>query len=283
MAADGPEISSALYALLKNAHNVSVGVLVGSNAFNLAAMIGASALLAGSVRLPRPTLLLEGLFGLAITVLATAVLLGWLAAAVAFAIALCLLVPYLVLVIRGAGWLGLHASFMAPLAQALAQRPERTGPTVTSVNPTHHLLFLAVFDVALIIGGSVGMVEAALSLGGQWGVSHEAMAVLVLAPLTSLPNAITAIRLGLAGRSAALVGETFNSNTINLGIGVLFPTLFTTLAVVSDKGRLQLGWLIAMTVVCLVLLGRRGGLGRRGAVALIALYVGFVLLQLFAS
>ena len=43
LAADGPEISSALYALFKDAKNVSVGVLVGSNAFNLAAMIGLSA------------------------------------------------------------------------------------------------------------------------------------------------------------------------------------------------------------------------------------------------
>ncbi len=40
LAADGPEISSALFALTKGAHDVGVGVLVGSNGFNLAAMIG---------------------------------------------------------------------------------------------------------------------------------------------------------------------------------------------------------------------------------------------------
>ena len=49
VAADGPEISSALIALVKGAHTTSVGVLVGSNAFNLAAMIGVSALLTGCV------------------------------------------------------------------------------------------------------------------------------------------------------------------------------------------------------------------------------------------
>src|ERR1700751_6458201 len=47
LAADGPELSSALFALIKGAHDVGVGVLVGSNGFNLAAMIGLSAPLEG--------------------------------------------------------------------------------------------------------------------------------------------------------------------------------------------------------------------------------------------
>src|ERR1700761_2803253 len=68
LAADGPEISSALFALVKGANDVGVGVLVGSNGFNLAAMIGLSALLAGRVRLARETLALEGLVGLLVIV-----------------------------------------------------------------------------------------------------------------------------------------------------------------------------------------------------------------------
>src|SRR5436309_15802478 len=64
VAADGPEISSALVALAKGEHGVSVGVLVGSNAFNLAAMLGVSALLAGAVVLARETRLLDVLVGL---------------------------------------------------------------------------------------------------------------------------------------------------------------------------------------------------------------------------
>ena len=59
-AADGPEVSSALVALIKGAHDASVGVIVGSNTFNLAAMIGASALIAGCVQVARNTLVLEG-------------------------------------------------------------------------------------------------------------------------------------------------------------------------------------------------------------------------------
>jgi cation:H+ antiporter len=81
VAADGPNVSSALFALIKGAHDVGVGVLVGSNTFQLGAMIGVSALLAGAVRLPRETVLLEGVVGLIITLLAIAVLLRWLSPA----------------------------------------------------------------------------------------------------------------------------------------------------------------------------------------------------------
>src|SRR5436305_6188255 len=106
LAADGPEISSALFALAKGDHNVSVGVLVGSNAFNLAAMIGVSGLLAGCVALPRATMLLEGLPGAAVTLIAVAALLQWIDAGVAAVLAAVVIVPYLVLVIGGRGGAG---------------------------------------------------------------------------------------------------------------------------------------------------------------------------------
>ena len=64
LAADGPEISSALVALFKGAHDASVGVIVGSCTFNLAAMVGVSVLLSGCVVVSRRTLLLEGAVGL---------------------------------------------------------------------------------------------------------------------------------------------------------------------------------------------------------------------------
>src|SRR4029077_14722935 len=53
LAADAADISSALSALIRGAHDWSVGVLVGSSSFNLAAMIGVSGLLAGCVAISR--------------------------------------------------------------------------------------------------------------------------------------------------------------------------------------------------------------------------------------
>jgi cation:H+ antiporter len=283
LAADGPEISSALFALLKGEHNVGVGVLVGSNAFNLAAMIGLSGLLVGSVCLSRTVLMLEGLIGAAITLIAAAILLGWLSAPIAAILAGCLLVPYLVAVTAGihritGAWPARHPA--RRIARALGERSLREVAPAPSSDPTHHLLALAIVDIALIILGSAGMVQAALALGDHWHVSRAALGTLILAPLTSVPNAITGVRLGLARRGAALVGETFNSNTINLAGGVIGPALFTTVAATTTAAKIQLCWLIAMTLGCLAMLARRGGLRRAGAAALVAMYAGFAALQL---
>jgi cation:H+ antiporter len=288
LAADGPEISSALFALAKGAHNVSVGVLVGSNAFNLAAMIGVSGLLAGCVALPRATMLLEGLPGAVVTLIAVALLLQWISAGLAAVLAAVVIVPYLVLVIGGRGGAGGEgvagelggaggekvAGELGGVGRDAAPRPD---------HPVRGLLALIVVDVGLIVAGSAGMVQAGLTLGDNLHISRAVLGVLVLAPLTSIPNALTGVRLGRAGRSAALVGETFNSNTINLAFGVIAPSLFVALGSVSATGKAELAWLIVMTLLTLLMLGRRRGMGRPGAAAIIALYLGFVALQLASA
>ena len=59
LAADAPEISSAITALVSHERSVAVGVVVGSNAFNLAAMLGLSAIVAARVRARHEALELE--------------------------------------------------------------------------------------------------------------------------------------------------------------------------------------------------------------------------------
>ncbi|HEY5317549.1 MAG TPA: hypothetical protein VIJ20_06180 [Solirubrobacteraceae bacterium] len=291
LAADGPEISSALVALIKGAHNVSVGVLVGSNVFNLAAMVGVSALLAGAVRLPRDVLALEAAIAILVTLVVSAVLLRWLAPAVGLVIMAAVLVPYVLLIIHGpparhkvpAGLGGL----IDRVAGAVAGRTPVERPEDADADPEAHpvrgLVLLIVLDVTLIVVGSIGMVQAALTLGGRWGISSAVLGVLVLGPLTSLPNAMTAIRLGLARRGSALVSEAFNSNTINLLAGVTIPALFVGVTAATHLGKVDIGWLVAMTVLCVALLARPRGVGRAGAAALLALYLAFVAAQLIAS
>jgi cation:H+ antiporter len=281
LAADGPEIASALVALIKGAHGVSVGVLVGSNVFNLAAMVGLSALLVGCVSLPRDVLVLEGAAAIAIAVIVGALLLGWLSAVVAVILVACVLGPYLLLLIHGPPpWLRPR---MPRIARAPERPPERSalpssGP-IREEDPARHLAALVAIDVPLIVAGSLGMVEAALALGQRWGISNAVLGVLILAPLTSIPNAQTAVRLGLARRGSALVSEAFNSNTLNLVAGVTIPALFVTVTSSSAVAKADVAWLVAMTVLCIFLLGRPGGMRRAGAAALIAFYAAFVVVQ----
>jgi cation:H+ antiporter len=313
LVADGPEISSALVALAKGEHSVGVGVVIGSNAFNLAAMIGLSALLTGAVKLRRAALALEGTMGIAATLLAAAVLLGALAPALGVLLLACIGVPYLLALteprlLTESGVLarllpdGPRAGLAAALrAHAEAQTPggEQVGDDGTeavgrgtpetdaselAVRETHTREALwMISDVALIIAGSFGMVQAAGALGSRWGISGALIGVLVLGPLTSIPNALTGVRLGLARRGSALVSETLNSNTINLAGGIMVPALLSTLSVSSTSGRVELAWLLAMIAICLLALARPRGADRRAGALLLVLYAGFVVLQLALS
>src|SRR4029077_16265488 len=60
LGADAPEIASAVAAIVAGQQDTGVGVVVGSNVFNLAALLGVSALIAGPVRIHRHGLLLNG-------------------------------------------------------------------------------------------------------------------------------------------------------------------------------------------------------------------------------
>ncbi len=283
VAADGPEIAAAIVALVKGAGGVSLGVVVGSNVFNLAAMLGLTALVAGGIHLRREAVAVEGTVGVLVTLIATGVVLGVLPAAPAVALVGCVLVPYLLLLARGpwiARRLPLPERVDRGLARALGEREhwghhERAGEAAV-----WKLIAVMVPAVAFVVLGSTGMVEAAISLSDRWGVPRSLVGVLVLAPLTSIPNAFTAARLGLADRGGALVSETLNSNTINLVAGVAVPALFVSVVALTTEVKFDFAWLIAMTVASLLLLSRRRGMGRSDGALLIGLYVVFCVVEI---
>jgi cation:H+ antiporter len=107
--------------------------------------------------------------------------------------------------------------------------------------------------------------------------------IVVLAILTSLPNAFTAARLALQGRGSALVSETLNSNTVNLVFGISIPALFIAIGSTSALTGFDLGWLLLMTGVVLALLARPRGVGRSAGVAILLLYAVFVVVQIVAE
>src|ERR1700757_2850921 len=78
LAADAPEISSAISALVQHQHAVAVGVVVGSNAFNIAAMLGLSAVVTARVRARHEALEVEGFVGLWLVAVTLAVVAGGL-------------------------------------------------------------------------------------------------------------------------------------------------------------------------------------------------------------
>ena len=285
LAADAPEISSAIAALVQHERTVAVGVVVGSNAFNLAAMLGLSAVVAAQVRGRHEALELEALVGLWLLAVTLAVVTGGLDATVGGVLVAIVAVPYVTLLIAGprlARRLPLTAAASRFLHRSFGEAHRRARP-LDSRREAMRLALVLLAALCLIVAGSVGAVRAATDLADAWSVPEALVGVLVLAILTSLPNAWTGVRFGLQQRGSALMSETLNSNSINIVAGLAVPAALGSLAAFSGLAIFDVAWLIGMTVAALVLFGRHQGGGRTAGAFLIALYAVFVSVQIAVS
>jgi cation:H+ antiporter len=284
LATDAPEISSALSALVLNEHAVAVGVVVGSNAFNIAAMLGVSAILAKRVRARHEALELEGFVALWMVAVALILAAGLVDGAVAVALIALVAVPYTFMLVAGPRRLrrlplGIGRSRLVQRSFGEQHRPERN---IESRREIVRLLLVIVVALAVIVAGSVAAVRSALDLAHAWSVPDVIVGVVVLSILTSLPEAWTGIRFGLQQRGSALMSDTLNSNSINVLAGIAAPAAVGSYAAFSHLAVFDLAWLLLMTVAALLLFGRHGGAGRRAGVFVIALYAVFLVVQIVA-
>lgn len=281
-AADSPEISSAISALVQHEHTVAVGVVVGSNAFNLAAMLGLSAVVTGCVRGRHEALELEGFVGLWVIAVTLAVVAGVLGETAGGLLVAAVVVPYVVLLAAGpriARRLRLGVAESRFLRRSFGEGHRAVQP-LDSRREATMLALVLLSALGLIVAGSIGAVRAATDLAHAWSVPEGIVGVVVLGILAALPNAWTGIRFGLQQRGSALISETLNSNSINVVVGLAVPAALGVFAAFPGLAVFDLAWLLGMTAVALVLFGRRGGAGRTSGAFLILLYAVFLAVQI---
>ena len=198
---------------------------------------------------------------------------GWIGPIPALVLCACVLVPYVWLaaqrpadITHGQRVTGLRRR----IARAVAEEQRAARSDHHERPATRDDLLVVAPAVALVIGASVGMVHAAVEIGHHFSISGAVMGTLVLAGLTSIPNAVAAVRLALHHRSSAVVSEAFNSNSMNIVAGLLLPAALLGVVAGSAAGRLSAVWALAMTMAVVAMLLRRpwhapsrGGAGDR--------------------
>jgi cation:H+ antiporter len=279
LAADAPEITAAVTALVRNDPRVGAGVVLGSNVFNLAALIGLSGVIAGQIALHRRVIELGGAVALWISAAALAVVSGALTPLAGLLIVLAAFGPYLAILVAGherLAALRLPPKWTAWLATAVSE--EEMELEVAIHPPRGHArdAAIAAGAVTVVVGASIAMERAATELGGHAGVASIVIGALVLAAVTSLPNAVAAAYLARRGRGAAVLSTSLNSNALNILAGLLIPTVFLGIGAPSSETTFVAGAALAMTALALGLSYANSGLRRAAGLTLIAAYAAFV-------
>jgi Ca2+/Na+ antiporter len=127
-----------------------------------------------------------------------------------------------------------------------------------------------------VVGASIAMEQAASTLGHRHGVPEIVVGGIVLAAVTSLPNAVAAVYLAQRGRGAATLSTALNSNALNVAIGLLLPATIVGLGSASSQSALIAVWYLAMTAFALGCAYAGRGLRAIHGALIIGGYVAFV-------
>jgi Ca2+/Na+ antiporter len=205
------------------------------------------------------------------------------AAGVSFALLLLAILPYLAVSVRPAIALprfGVPQRAVTWLTSAIS---EEEAELRTAIHPNPAGRFdagLASIALVAVIVASSAMESAGSDLGRHFKLSSLVIGGLVLAAVTSLPNAVAAVYLAAKGRGAAVLSEAMNSNMLNVLFGLLMPALWLGLPSPSRQGDLVAGSYGGLTLLALLLAFAGRGLTRVSGVVILVGYLGFVLAAL---
>src|SRR5215469_7983251 len=278
LAADAPEVTAAVTAVAHHEQRVGAGVILGSNVFNLAVLLGLGAVVAGRVGLHRRVVLIGGGVAVCIAAVSLITVAGGLTAGWGLAVAAGVLTGYLILLGtegKGLARLPIPGRWATWLRSAISEEELELEEAIRPARGRWTDVAAAVTALAIVVAASVTMERAASDLGVRWAVPELVIGGLVLAAVTSLPNAVAAVYLAARGRGAATFSTSLNSNTLNVVAGLLVPGVVLGLGRPSGQAILITIWYALLTVAVLAVAYRHHGLGRFTGALLIAAYAGF--------
>jgi cation:H+ antiporter len=208
-----PELVVSVQAAFQGSPGLAVGNVVGSNIFNIALILGVTALirplriLGNTVRLEWPVMMLAAF---EFHLLARDAMIDRLEGGFLLS-ALVVFVAYVVWIAR---------TSTAPVEQAAFEEVAtaslgRTGKQAVALN-----VGAVVMGIGLLAGGSTALVRGAVSVASSLGVSDTIIGLTIVAAGTSAPELVTSIVAAWRGRDDIAVANIIGSNIFNvLGIG----------------------------------------------------------------
>jgi cation:H+ antiporter len=235
LGANIPNYVASIIAIANGEQDVGLGIIIGSNIYNLAVILGISAVAApGShgIRLQnkeRRDVNTIAYYALAIS-LATVLAIWLLPGTPLFHGIQPSLSTFLPLIFSAI----LTLAIFSALALHIVRRPHPSHagvPIEQEATPKAApaslipLIGEVLLSLAIALGAVVVMVQSGQLLTTDMHIPAVLAGLLVLAVATSLPNTVVAVSIVRTGRMAAGVEEIFSSNSVNAALGIALPLL----------------------------------------------------------
>jgi cation:H+ antiporter len=280
LGADAPEITSSVTALAHHQRVIGAGVVIGSNAFNLAALLGLGAVIAVFVALHRRVIVLGGVVAMWIAVWCVLAATGNVGPLLGLILSASVLVIYLVtlgLRREALNQLPLPRGLRSWIVSAIAEEEVELQEAIRPPRGRPSDVVTAWGALVVVVVASVAMEHGASSLGRHFHIADAVVGGVILAGVTSLPNAVAAVHLAAKGRGAAALSTALMSNNLNVVAGLLIPGAIVGLSRPTFAGNLTALTYLVLTGVVLALAFAQRGLSRRSGWLIMSSYAIFVI------
>ncbi len=269
-----PELTVSVTASLMGTADIGVGNVVGSNIFNIGAVLGISALIlpmrvhGSAVRFEWPFMFLASF---QLLLLARDGVIDRLEGGF-FLVALVLFTGYAVRIGR--------RDVGAEEASDLAEEVQRRAPRAHLRTLGGAVALLVAGIVLLIIGGDV-LLRGALALARAAGMTERVIGLTVVAIGTGAPEVATSLMAARRGQSEIALGNVIGSNIFNV-LGILGVTaLIAPVTVAPAIVHSDLWWMLGLSFALFPMMRSRAVVSRFEGFLLVAAYGTYLALLAF--
>ncbi len=254
-----PEFVTSIYAAVKGIPTISLSNIVGSNIFNIALVLGLSALV-------KPLSTKRDIFKKdAPTFLFSVILLFLLS------------LDSVISSFDGFLFLALFVSFIYRL---LKEREEADEEFLQLAPSSKIIVFLyIILGIVSLYFGSKLAVDNAVVIAKALGVSKWIIGATVVAAGTSLPEFATSFVAFLRGRGALAVGNVIGSNVINILLVVGTASVITPLPVSKETMIFDFPFLFFLSLILIFMVNDRE-ISRESGFSLLVAYISYIFMLL---
>lgn len=258
-----PEFMVSLSASFKGANDIAIANVVGSNVFNLLLILGLAGLIfpmavnKSIIQVDLPTSVLGALILLGAGLLAP---MGSQEYAISWGEGILMLVVF--------------AIYMAyVIIMAMKDRKQTAATETKQANVFWAIGLIVVGLLCLVFGGNI-LVESAIELAHEWGMSEKFIGITIVAMGTSLPELATSVVAAVKKKNDIAIANVVGSNIFNLLFVVPMCSLFNPVTY-SPKFNYDIIFLVLASVVLWLFTFKNRQQGRFCSAVLLLLYVVF--------